>query len=65
MVPSSFTLTIPSTLDNTEVEETPNQIQQFDELTKLIKEQLLKNRDQQIRLINEQYNNLIQALETK
>ena len=65
MVPSSFTLTIPSTLGNTEVEETPNQIQQFDELTKLIKEQLLKNRDQQIRLINEQYNNLILALETK
>ena len=65
MEPSSFTLTIPSTLGNNEVEEIPNQIQQFDELTKLIKEELLKNRDEQIRLINEQYNNLIQALETK
>ena len=65
MEPSCFTLTIPSTLSNIKVEETQVTYQQLDELTKLIKEQLLKNKAEQIRLINEQYNNLIQALETK
>jgi hypothetical protein len=65
MEPSCFTLNIPSPLPSNfqiEVEETRVAHQQFDELTKLIKEQLLKNRDEHIRLINEHYDNLILAL---